>query len=181
MESYGNEAGQLEHQGRRRDHGSARRHVIADIAIRLATLSESADIAAMSRDYIEQGLPWSWTVNRVARAISDPDTNVAVTGARGAIAAFGIMSYREEEAHLLLLAVRPVRQRRGIGSAMVRWLEDVARTAGARRILVECRKDNIAARNFYCEHDYHERNIARGMYRGIEDGVQLEKWLRADP
>ena len=154
--------------------------MIADIAVRFATRADAAGIAAMSRDYIEHGLPWSWTANRVAAAISDPDTNVVVTGAQGTIAAFGIMSYLNDEAHLLLLAVRKASQRRGVGSAIVRWLEEVANTAGARRIHVECRRDNLAARNFYCDHGYHERVIAKGMYKGIEDGVRLEKWLRSD-
>jgi [ribosomal protein S18]-alanine N-acetyltransferase len=154
--------------------------MIADSALRLATLADAADIAAMSRDYIEQGLPWSWTENRVARAIRDSDTNVIVAGPRGAIAAFGIMSYLEDDAHLLLLAVHGSNQRKGIGSAIVGWLEEVARTAGARRIRVECRRDNAAARNFYCEHGYHELNIGKRMYRGLEDGVHLEKWLRSD-
>ena len=134
----------------------------------------------MSREYIEHGLPWSWTANRVAGAIRDRDTNVAVVETHGALVAFGIMSYRDDEAHLLLLAVRQSSQRRGIGSAVVRWLEEVALTAGARRIHVECRRNNAAARNFYCEHGYHERNIALGMYRGIEDGVRLEKWLTSE-
>lgn len=154
--------------------------MIAEIAVRLATRADAAGIAAMSRDYIEHGLPWSWTANRVAAAISDPDTNVVVTGASGTIAAFGIMSYLNDEAHLLLLAVRLSSQRQGIGSAIVRWLEEVAHTAGVRRIHVECRRVNVAARNFYCDHGYHERVIARGMYKGIEDGVRLEKWLSSD-
>lgn len=152
--------------------------MIADVAVRLATRADAAQIAAMSRDHIEHGLPWSWTAGRVAAAIRDPDVNVIVAGTAGAIAAFGIMSYLNDEAHLLLLAVRPSSQRQGVGSAVVRWLEKVARTAGAKRILVECRRENSVARNFYAEHDYHERDIARGMYRGIEDGVRLEKWLR---
>lgn len=154
--------------------------MIADITVRLATRADATDIAAMSRDYIEHGLPWSWTANRVAGAIRDRDTNVAVVGKRGAIAAFGIMSYLNDEAHLLLLAVRRSSQRRGIGSAIVIWLEEVARTAGAKRILVECRKDNSAARDFYCEHGFHELHLVTGMYRGIEDGVRLEKWIRCD-
>jgi ribosomal protein S18 acetylase RimI-like enzyme len=152
--------------------------VIADTTVRLATRADAAKIAAMSRDYIEHGLPWSWTAARVAAAIRDPDVNVVVAGASGAIAAFGIMSYRNDEAHLLLLAVHPSSQRRGVGSTVVRWLEEVARTAGAKRVLVECRRENVAARNFYGDHCYHERDIARGMYRGIEDGVRLTKWLR---
>ena len=155
--------------------------MIADVAIRLATLDDAADIAAMSRDYIEYGLPWRWRDERVAAAINNPDTNAVVVGDHGAMLAFGIMSYADVDAHLLLFAVRRASQRTGVGSAVLLWLEAVARTAGAKRILVEARRENSAARNFYSEHGYHERTIKKAMYSGIADGFRLEKLLRSEP
>jgi len=152
--------------------------MIADVDERLATLSDAAEIAAMSRDYIEHGLPWTWTEDRVVHSIRDPETNVVVAGEKGAIIGFGIMFYASDDAHLLLFAVRYAHRRRGIGSAILRWLEEAARVAGAKRIRVECTRENSVARNFYCEHGYHELEIAKKMYRGIKDGVHLEKWLR---
>jgi ribosomal-protein-alanine N-acetyltransferase len=145
-------------------------------------MSDAADIAVMSRDCIEHGLPWSWREARVAHAIRDPDTNVAVVGEPRAITAFGIMQYQDDEAHLLLFAVHRSWRRKGVGSAVLRWLEEVARTAGVSRILVDARMTNSAGRNFYAEQGYHERVITKGRYCGVEDGVRLEKWLRtADP
>jgi ribosomal-protein-alanine N-acetyltransferase len=151
----------------------------ADVAVRLARIADAAAIARMARDYIEHGLPWTWTEARVEAAIRDPEINVAVAGDSGSICAFGIMSYPDDDAHLLLFAVRSAQQRRGVGSAILRWLEEAARTAGAKRIRVECRRDNVAARNFYCEHGYHELTITTKFYRGLKDGVHLVKWLRA--
>jgi ribosomal-protein-alanine N-acetyltransferase len=101
-----------------------------------------------------------------------------VAGENGGITGFGIMFYASEDAHLLLFAVRRAHQRRGIGSAILRWLEDVARAAGANRIRVECTRENSAGRNFYAEHGYHELSITTRMYRGVKDGVHLEKWFR---
>jgi ribosomal protein S18 acetylase RimI-like enzyme len=151
--------------------------VISHLDIRLARRADAAQIAAMSRDDIERGLPWSWTEARVERAIADPEVNVAVAG--DALIAFGIMSYRDVTAHLLLFSVRKSHRRRGVGSAILRWLEEVARAAGIERIQLECRRNNDAARNFYAEQGYHEQVIAKGYYRGIEDAVRLEKWLIA--
>jgi len=147
--------------------------------VRLARLSDAAEIANISREDIEHGLPWSWTTERVARAIADADTNVAVVGAPGAIAAFGIMSYREHTSHLLLFSVRAAHRRRGVGSRLLGWLEAVAREVGIDRIQLECRRENAPARNFYAEKGYHELAIARGYYRGVEDAVRLEKHLAA--
>jgi ribosomal protein S18 acetylase RimI-like enzyme len=152
--------------------------------IRLATRADAAEIAAMSRDQIEQGLPWSWTEGRVAGAIRNRNTNVAVVGEPGALVGFGIMAYRDDVAHLLLFSVRPSHRRQRVGSELLRWLEAVAVTAGIERIMVECRRDNAPARNFYAESGYHELEIAKGYYRGysgaLEDAVRLEKWLH-DP
>jgi len=149
----------------------------AESDIALATVADAASIAAMSRDEIEHGLGWSWTQSRVEHAIRDSDTNVVVLREQGAIIAFGIMSYREEAAHLLLFAVRAAQQRKGFGSRILAWLEAVALEAGITHVNVECRRDNSAARNFYGEHGYHEQVISRGYYRGVEDAIRLEKWL----
>ena len=154
--------------------------MIAAPAIRFATQADAAAIAAMSRAYIEQGLPWSWRTGRVARAIEDPDINVVVVGPPQALAAFGIMGYLDDDAHLLLFAVHHEQRRQGLGSTVLAWLEDVARAAGAKRIRVEARRDNEAARNFYNEHGYHELAIRSAMYSGVMDGVRLEKWLRVE-
>jgi len=154
--------------------------MIADIAIRLATLADAAEIAAMSREHIEHGLPWRWRRERVARSIADRDTNVVVVGEPGRLVAFGIMSYLDDDAHLLLFAVRRASRRQGVGSAVLLWLEEVARAAGARRVRLEARRENAAARIFYNEHGYHERAIRRGMYGETVDGIPMEKWLRED-
>jgi ribosomal-protein-alanine N-acetyltransferase len=150
-----------------------------DLQISIALASDAGRIAAMSRELIEDGLPWTWRPERVARAIAAPETNVAVAREGLEITAFGIMDYLEDDAHLVLFAVRRLSQRKGIGSELLRWLEASAQVAGARRIRVEARRDNSAARNFYNEHGYHELAINARMYSGLLDGIRLEKWLRA--
>jgi ribosomal protein S18 acetylase RimI-like enzyme len=151
--------------------------------IALATDRDAAQIASIARSEIEYGLPWGWTALRVARSIADPATNVAVLRAGDAIRAFGIMKYRDETAHLLLLAVHAAHRRRGIGSAVLVWLEDVARTAGIALLGVEARADNPAALAFYRHHGFAQRVTVPGMYSGKVDGVRLSKALivRAAP
>ena len=153
--------------------------MISNLAIRFATSADAAAIAALSRDEIEHGLPWTWREPRVRHAIADPDTNVIVVGPPGAVVAFGVMYYADDDAHLLLFAVHRSRQRQGVGSALLQWLEDAAIAAGAQKIRVEARLDNEAARSFYSERGYHEGPIVMRMYSGRLDGVRLEKWLRA--
>jgi [ribosomal protein S18]-alanine N-acetyltransferase len=154
--------------------------MITEASVRLATLADAAAIAEMSRDEIEHGLGWSWNAARVEHSIRDSNTNVAVIRDNGALLAFGIMSYRDDTAHLLLFAVRRSHQRQGVGTVVLRWLEDVARVAGLKRIHVECRRSNVAARNFYGDHGYHEYQIRKLYYAGIEDAIRLEKWFASE-
>lgn len=149
-----------------------------DPPVELAQPRDAGAIAAMSRDLIETGLPWTWRERRVLRAIRELDTNVAVLRSEEGLAGFGIMEYRDEHAYLALLAVHPGHRRRGVGDALLRWLEASARAAGAGRIRLETRRDNAAARVFYNEQGFHEVGIARDRYGDGVDGLVLEKWLR---
>ena len=154
--------------------------MIATPSIRLATSQDAVTIAEMSRDFIEYGLGWSWTPVRVLAAVRDRDTNIAVLGEGGAIDGFGIMQYGDETAHLSLLAVAPQRQRRGLGSQLIAWLEQPARVAGIARVRLEARADNPAALEFYRRQGYREMGTVHGYYRGTMDAVRLEKALTSD-
>ena len=146
--------------------------------IRLALPADATRIAAMSRDYIEDGLGWGWTPARVARSIRDRTTNVAVAESGGELAGFGIMSYGDDQAHLLLFAVQPAWRRRGIGSGLLHWLENAATIAGIELIFLESRATNTAARGFYRAHGYRELAVLPRYYR-YEDALRIGKDLAA--
>ena len=147
--------------------------------LRLATRADAPGIAALSRDRIEQGLGWSWTAPRVLRSIADRSTNALVSADGARVLGFGIMKYHDDEAHLLLLAVRADAGRRGIGSALVTWLEQSARVAGVGQVVLEARLANAAARAFYAKLGYREIQTLPGYYQGREACVRLAKdfWL----
>ena len=146
---------------------------------RLATGADALPIARMSRDLIEQGLGWSWTPVRVARSIADRASNVVVAVRDARRLGFAIMKYHDEEAHLLLLAVRPEYSRQGIGAALVAWLETTARVAGVGQIYLEARAANRPARSFYKRLGYGEIQLLPGYYQGVEASVRMAKdlWL----
>ena len=158
--------------------------MIDHLTLRLATRADSAQIAAMSRDLIERGLGWSWTPRRVLRSIGDAHTNVVVAlenkqdvGQR--LTGFGIMKYHDDEAHLLLLAVQASDRRRGIGAALVTWLEKAALVSGVGQVYLETRMSNLQARAFYRRLGYREVQTVPGYYQGVEPGVRMAKdlWL----
>ncbi len=147
------------------------------VSIRLATHDDAHRIAAMSRDFIEDGLRWNWRAPRVARSIRDRATNVAVADVDGELAGFGIMKYGDTDAHLMLFAVAPMFQRCGVGSALMQWLESTAATAGIELIWLEARANNAAAIAFYRARGYRELDVMHRYYSGLEDAVRIAKDL----
>ena len=153
--------------------------MIRDLTLCLADRADAPAIARLSRDRIEQGLGWSWTAPRVLRSILDAQTNVVVAREAAQMLGFGIMKYRDDDAHLLLLAVRSTSCRRGVGAALVAWLERSASVAGIGQVVLEARSSNDAARAFYWRLGYREMQTLPGYYQGHEAGVRLAKdlWL----
>ncbi|HEU4654272.1 MAG TPA: GNAT family N-acetyltransferase [Steroidobacteraceae bacterium] len=151
--------------------------MIEHIEIGLARTADAYAIANMSREEIEAGLDWKWTPQSIMRTIRDRETNVVVARKGDQIAGFAIMQYRETSAHLNLFAVAPAMRRRGIGSALLQWLEATARVAGIAIIRMEAREQNAAARSFYKAHAYRETAILPGYYQGEESAIRFEKDL----
>jgi ribosomal-protein-alanine N-acetyltransferase len=145
--------------------------------VRLARQSDAQSIAVFSRDFIEHGLGWSWNRHRILRAIQDAATNVAVVHEHGCILGFGIMQYGETTAHLCLLGVQPTLQGRGLGEALLSWLEGSAITAGIECVKVEARADNPRGIAFYEKRGYRFQARVPGYYCGIIDAIRLEKKL----
>src|SRR5579864_2481528 len=99
------------------------------IALQPAYRSDASAIAAMSRDLIEEGLGWQYRIERVRQLIADPETVTLAAREGERMIGFAVMTFGDERAHLVLLAVRPACQRRGIARQMARWLLASATTA----------------------------------------------------
>ncbi|MEJ2508447.1 MAG: GNAT family N-acetyltransferase [Gammaproteobacteria bacterium] len=149
------------------------------VDIDLARLSDAQTIAAMSRDYIESGLGWSWGPNRVTRSIRCPDTVVLVARARRLLAGFAVMYFGMEEARLNLLAVHPGLRQLGIGRRLIEWLERSALTAGISTVYLEVRVTNRNAQAFYRRLGYRKVQLVPGYYSGVEAAVRMGRDLWA--
>ena len=148
------------------------------------TLAQAADapaIAELSRDAIESGLSWRWTPARVMRCIRDESVNAIVVRPGGSLHGFALMKYGEDEAHILLFAVRAMQRRAGVGAALLAWLEATAEVAGILRIRLEARAGNAAARSFYRHHGFTDAGSSPGYYEGVEDAVRMVKELSVRP
>jgi [ribosomal protein S18]-alanine N-acetyltransferase len=150
----------------------------ASIVLRLARPDEAEALAALSRDLIETGLPWRYRPERIARLIGRRDVSVLVAASGRRIAGFAAMEFGDERAHLMLLAVRPPLQRRGLGRRMVEWLIESAQVAGMASVHLELRQANDAARAFYAALGFSATLQVPGYYDGREGALRMLRLLR---
>jgi ribosomal-protein-alanine N-acetyltransferase len=146
-------------------------------SVRLATPADARAIAEMSREYVEHGLGWTWTRERVLKAIYEHSTNVAVVLEDDRVLGFGIMQYGDQRAHLSLLAIQALNRQRGLATLLLSWLEKSAVVAGIECIRLEARSDNAVGLAFYRKQGYQQTGVIAGYYRGVLDAVRLEKKL----
>src|SRR5271165_2149734 len=147
----------------------------------LARSTDAREISEMSRDLIEQGLTWSWTPARVQHYICGPDSSVVVARRERRLAAFAIMHFGDEVAHLNLLAVGPEHRRQGLGRQLLHWLTATAVEAGVFRINLEVRTHNEAARLFYQTVGFEALNVVPGYYQGREAALRMTRRLAKQP
>jgi len=87
-----------------------------------------------------------------------------------------LLALREgEEIHIHDIAVAPAHRRKGVGSALLAHLLSVA--GDARRLRLEVRASNFAARAFYQKHGFKEVALLPNYYANGEDGILMIREL----
>lgn len=92
------------------------------------------------------------------------------------LAAYAIMMFGPEDAHLLNLSVARARQRQGLASRLLDHLIDHARDHGAQQMILEVRPSNAAGRALYAGFGFQRIGLRRGYYPargGREDAIVL--------
>ena len=152
---------------------------------RTGRVTDAPIIARMARDYIEDGLRWTWRPRRIQRLLLDGETTVLVAetpqGPGMEIAGFAIMRFNIGEAHLSLLAVHPSYRRRRIARNLLERLENSARMAGIGEVRLEVRTGNDVALGFYRRLGYREVLRLPGYYGGHESALRMARDLTAVP
>lgn len=93
----------------------------------------------------------AWSRGQVSDALVMPNTHYLLAGADGGplreggeAAGFTLSRGAADEEELLLIAVRPDRRERGIGTVLLRRFIEQARARGAARLFLEMREGNPA-------------------------------------
>jgi ribosomal protein S18 acetylase RimI-like enzyme len=113
----------------------------------------------------------------VQHFISGPESSVVVARRERQIAAFAIMHFGDEVAHLNLLAVAPEHRLQGLGRQLMSWLTTTAIEAGVFRINLELRTRNESARLFYECLGFDQLGVVQGYYQGREAALRMSRRL----
>lgn len=160
--------------GRRTGHGRQRSAPLSQrLTIRRVRRADISALASLSRREIEQGLPWTWTPNRLKRYLALPGTNTYVAEIGGQLVGFSVASIGDVRAHLVLLAVEKNWRNRGIGRELLEWQLLAAQTAGLADMSLEVRAVNRTALLFYAASGFKKVRTLPKYYCGIEDAVRL--------
>lgn len=119
-------------------------------------------------------VPWSEAIWR--EELISPFGVYLVLEEESAISGFIGAKRVADEAHVMTLAVRPERRRRGLGRFLVR--SALASVSGVRRIHLEVRPTNAAARTLYASLGFVETG-SRKNYYGNEDALLMTLDLRS--
>ena len=145
------------------------------------TAADAAGAEALTRLIPEAS---SWTANAYASLLNDGAGFglVAEKPAGGSdarrMAGFVVGRIIADEAEILNVAVDKSERRRGAGSALVEEAIKLIGERGGRRLFLEVREANEAARGLYQKHGFQAVGRRKGYYREpAEDAIILERVL----
>ena len=116
--------------------------------------------------------PWS----RAAFVAEIGDNDLAcylVAEADGRVIGYAGMWLILDEAHVTNVALLPDFRGRGLGSALMGALCEVAKTVGALRMTLEVRPSNLAAQRLYGKLGFEVRGVRPGYYTDTKEDALI--------
>src|SRR3989442_11586074 len=143
--------------------------------IRLVRQDDIAEISLLEDASLNEPYP-SYFLSELAR--DNPETFLVLT-LNNEIVAYGVVDHWEDHDHLISIAVRPDRRRKGLGEALLVELEK--RLSKERALKLEVCQSNSAAIQLYSKRGFTKTGVAEGYYRDGENAITMEKRVVKDP
>ncbi len=128
----------------------------------------------------QQAYPYPWPEGILQDCYKAGHHGWVATGQGGEVVAYAIVQPVLDEAHLLNLCTAPDWQGQGVGRAMLEGVMATCRMLGMRRMLLEVRASNAAARALYLSSGFSEDGLRKGYYpagAGREDAILMSRML----
>ncbi len=155
---------------------------IKGVKICLATTPDAGSIGLLSKHLIETGMPgWVWNPAKILKSILNEDSLVIVGRKQDIVMAAAIIQFGQQNANLNLLVVAKNYQRQGIGSCLLRFMENSAFLYGKTTLRLEVRANSEAALEFYTALGYQRLKVLRRYYHNGENAVQMSRLIQIQP
>jgi [ribosomal protein S18]-alanine N-acetyltransferase len=107
-----------------------------------------------------------------------PRREYVVADVDGRIAGYAGLDAQGDTADVMTIAVLPEHQGKGLGRALLAWLQERAAARGATNLLLEVRADNEPARMLYEQAGFVRISVRRKYYQpGDVDAIIMRKAL----
>jgi len=100
-------------------------------------------------------------------------------GAEAGIAGFILAEAEGADGRIITIDVLEAHRRAGVGTALVRTIEERLAARGVRRVALETATSNTAAVAFWQHHGYRKSRVLRGYYLGRLHAYEMHKALTA--
>lgn len=137
--------------------------------LRLTDLPEVIEIERASFQ-----LPWSESAFRAL--MRRDDTTLFAARRQGRVVGYAVVWFAAEEGELGDIAVRPQARRAGIGRRLLEAVQRESRRRGARRVFLQVRESNEAARRLYETSNFRESGRRSGYYRFPPEDAVIMLW-----
>ena len=155
---------------------------IRGVKISLATTPDAGAIGLLSKNLIETNMPgWVWNPSKIVKSILNEDSLVVVGRRQKEVVAATIIQFGQQNANLNLLVVARNYQRRGIGSCLLRFMENSAFLYGKTALRLEVRANSNSALEFYETLGYQKLKVLRRYYHNGENAVQMSRLIQIQP
>ncbi|MDH3741694.1 MAG: tRNA (adenosine(37)-N6)-threonylcarbamoyltransferase complex dimerization subunit type 1 TsaB [Hyphomicrobiales bacterium] len=147
----------------------------------VTVLPADAGFAAVLAGIHGECFPAGWSAADLSTMLESPGmiALVAVTeGGNDEPAGFILCRQAADEAEIITLCVRPNMRRRGIAAQLLGPAIDQAKSAGAAKMFLEVRADNIAAKALYSSAGLAEVGSRPGYYT-LQDGSRADATIMA--
>lgn len=124
------------------------------------TLDDLPEVMAIEK--VAYSAPWSEAVYR--QELRNERAYFDLVKYRGKILGYSGMWYLANEVHIGTLATHPVARRKGIGELLLLNIIDRAHKLASKRVTLEVRPSNQAARKLYTKYGFREVGQRKGYY-----------------
>lgn len=128
-------------------------------------------IAALHQESFPADTGERWRRIDILQALRMPGTFGLVASREELACGHALIRLVADECELLALGVLAPARRSGVARALLERLSERCRQANIRRIFLEVREDNAAARSFYEANGFHRIGTRRDYYKAAGGGL----------